>query len=86
MTKTRIEPSLPAAGEYLRQQAVRIGEDPMTNSVFALAQTLFRDIEQGETSLDEVAGLIDEAHLLVVTQRAARRRSRHSSKVPQERA
>ena len=82
MTKTRIEPSLPAAGEYLRQQAVRIGEDPMTNSVFALAQTLFRDIEQGETSLDEVAGLIDEAHLLVVTERAARLRERHAGAKP----
>ena len=83
MTKTRIEPSLPAAGEYLRQQAERIGEDPMTNSVFALAQTVFRDIEQGQTSLDEIAGLINEAHLLLVGQRAERLRERHAGARPE---
>ena len=84
MTTTRIEPTLAAAGEYLRQQAERIEEDPMTNSVFALAQTLFRDIEQGETSLDEVAGLVDEAHLLVVSQRAERLRERHADARPEK--
>lgn len=82
MKTTRIEPTLSAAGEYLRLQAERIAEDPMTNSVFALAQTLFRDIEQGETSLDEVAGLIDEAHFLVVSERAARLRDRHDGAKP----
>ncbi|ABI76335.1 putative phosphoenolpyruvate carboxylase [Hyphomonas neptunium ATCC 15444] len=83
MTTTRIEPTLAAAGEYLRQQAERIEDDPMTNSVFALAQTLFRDIEQGETGLDEVAGLIEEAHLLAVSQRAERLRERHSGARPE---
>lgn len=82
MTTTRIEPTLSAAGEYLRQQAERIADDPMTNSVFALAQTLFRDIERQETSLDEVAGLVDEAHLLMVSQRAERFRERHSGAKP----
>lgn len=84
MTTTRIEPTLAAAGEYLRQQAERIEDDPMTNSVFALAQTLFRDIEQGETGLDEVAGLIDEAHLLLVSQRAGRLRERHAGANPEK--
>lgn len=84
MTTTRIEPTLAAAGEYLRQQAERIEEDPMTNSVFALAQTLFRDIEQAETDLDEVAGLIDEAHLLLVSQRAERLRERHAGANPEK--
>ncbi|MBA4227145.1 MAG: phosphoenolpyruvate carboxylase [Hyphomonas sp.] len=83
MKTTRIEPTLSAAGEYLRLQAGRIAEDPMTNSVFALAQTVFRDIEQGETSLDEIAALINEAHLLLVSQRAERLRERHAGARPE---
>ncbi|OYW89103.1 MAG: phosphoenolpyruvate carboxylase, partial [Hyphomonas sp. 32-62-5] len=82
MKTTRIEPTLAAAGDYLRQQAARIAEDPMTNSVFAFAQTLFQDIERGDTQLDEIASLIDEAHLLLVSQRAGRLREQHGGARP----
>ncbi|MFN4025752.1 MAG: phosphoenolpyruvate carboxylase, partial [Hyphomonas sp.] len=80
----RIEPALAAAGEFLRLEAERISEDPMTNSVFALAQTLFREIDTGLTGLDEVAALVDEAHLVLVAQRAERLRERHAGADPEK--
>lgn len=83
MKTTRIEPTLAAAGDYLRLQAARIADDPMTNSVFAFAQTLFQDIERGDTRLDEIAALIDETHLLLVSQRAARLREQHGGARPE---
>lgn len=82
--RRRIEPVLGAAGEFLRLEAERISEDPMTNSVFALAQTLFREIDTGRTGLDEVAALVDEAHLVLVEQRAARLRERHAGVNPRK--
>lgn len=83
MTDTqRVEPTLAAAGEYLRLRAEEIIENPMTNSVFALAQAVFQDMEAGETQVGDVADLIDETHLLLVEQRAARLRERHSKADP----
>ena len=83
MTNTHhIEPALSAAGDFLRLEAERIDQDPMTNSVFALAQTLFRNIESGRTGLDEVAALVDETHLVLVSQRAERLRERHADARP----
>lgn len=84
MKTARIEPTLSAAGDYLRLQAARIAEDPMTNSVFAFAQALFQDIERGDTKLDEIAALIDETHLLLASERAGRLRERHDGARPEK--
>ncbi|MFN7054768.1 phosphoenolpyruvate carboxylase [Hyphomonas sp.] len=77
-----IEPSLAAAGEYLRGEAEKIADNPLTNSVFALAQAVFQDLESGQTSVEDIAGLIDETHILLVEQRAARLRERHAQAKP----
>ena len=78
----RVEPTRSAMGEFLRQQASRITEDPVTNSVSALAQTLFRDLERGLTTRGELSALIDEAHIILARERAARLRGRHALDVP----
>lgn len=80
--KQRVEPTLPAAGDYLRMQAERIHDNPLTNSVFALAQGMFADLESGATGIDEIGALVDETHLLLVQQRAERLRERHSGANP----
>lgn len=47
-------PNLADAKTALRNHAARISIDPRTNSVFAYAQDLFRALEQGEISLDDL--------------------------------
>ena len=70
--------SLETAQEFLREQAQRIDIDPMTNSVFALAQALFREVEAGKASLADLARLASEVHLDLIEQRADRFRAQHS--------
>ncbi|MEZ5945891.1 MAG: phosphoenolpyruvate carboxylase [Hyphomonas sp.] len=69
--------SLETAQEFLREQAQRIQIDPMTNSVFALSQTLFRSLEAGETSLADLSKFAGEVHLDLIEQRADRFRAQH---------
>ena len=64
--------TLDAAQDFLREQARRIDTDPMTNSVFALTQTLFRDIEDGKASQADLAALANEVHLELIDERADR--------------
>jgi phosphoenolpyruvate carboxylase len=80
MNKTPSLPplSLDAAQEFLRQQAQRIDIDPMTNSVFALTQTLFRELEDGKATQASLAGLANEVHLELIEERANRFRAQHA--------
>ena len=70
--------TLETAQEFLREQARRIDIDPMTNSVFALTQTLFRDLEDGRASLADLSKLANEVHLELIDQRAGRFRAQHA--------
>lgn len=74
--------SLPWAQDFLRQEATRIDADPLTNSVFSLAQTLFRKLEAGDTSLASLAKLSEEVHLSLIETRAAAFRERHAGANP----
>jgi len=70
--------TLETAQDFLRDQASRIDIDPMTNSVFALTQALFRDLESGAASLADLSKLAGEVHLELIEQRAARFREQHA--------
>ena len=80
MNKTSSTPplTLDAAQEFLREQAQRIDIDPMTNSVFALTQTLFRDMEDGRASQAGLTALANEVHLELIDERASRFRAQHA--------
>ena len=80
MTKTTATPplTLDAAQEFLREQAQRIDIDPMTNSVFALTQTLFRDLEDGKITQTDLAALANEVHFELINERAERFRAQHA--------
>ena len=78
MTNTTETPlTLAAAQDFLRAQSARIAVDPMTNSVFALAQTLFQDIEAGRTSISELSRFAGDLHLTLISERADRFREQH---------
>ncbi len=52
MTARKTAPlSLDWAQDFLRREAARIDADPLTNSVFSLAQTLFRNWRRARRSL-----------------------------------
>ena len=70
--------TLESAQDFLREQARRIDVDPMTNSVFALTQALFRDLEEGQASLADLSKLANEVHLELIDQRAERFRAQHA--------
>ncbi len=78
MTTMTTPKTLEAAQLFLREQASRIEIDPLTNSVFALAQTLFRDLEAGRTKLSDLSKLADEVHLDLIEGRAERFRVQHA--------
>ncbi|MCA8899712.1 MAG: phosphoenolpyruvate carboxylase [Hyphomonas sp.] len=74
--------TLETAQDFLRAQAQRIDIDPMTNSVFALAQTLFRDLQAGEATLSDLSKLAAEVHLEMMEARAGRFREQHAGSDP----
>jgi len=74
--------SLDWAQDFLRQEAARIDADPLTNSVFSLAQTLFRKLESGEFSLEQFSRLADAVHLTLLDERAAQFRAQHEGANP----
>ncbi|MFN7179736.1 phosphoenolpyruvate carboxylase [Hyphomonas sp.] len=74
--------SLSWAQDFLRQEATRIDADPLTNSVFSLAQTLFRKLEAGEATLPALAALSQEVHLSLIEARAKSFRERHAGADP----
>jgi len=63
--------------EKLRTSAARIVEDPQTNSVFSLAQSVFSALDAGQTGLSEIEGLVDEIHLRLADARASFLREQH---------
>lgn len=69
--------SLAAAQDFLRAQSERIAVDPMTNSVFAFAQSLFQDLGSGRTSVADLAKFADDLHLTLIEERADRFREQH---------
>lgn len=69
--------SLAAAQDFLRAQSERIAVDPMTNSVFAFAQSLFQDLESGRTSVADLAKFAGDLHLTLIEERADRFREQH---------
>ncbi|MDX1292203.1 MAG: phosphoenolpyruvate carboxylase, partial [Hyphomonas sp.] len=78
MTTKSPPTTLETAQSFLREQAARIQIDPLTNSVFALAQTLFRDLETGKVKLSDLSKLADEVHLDLIEERADRFRAQHA--------
>ena len=78
MTTIASPHTLEAAQDFLREHAARIEIDPLTNSVFALAQTLFRDVETGRVKLADLSKLADEVHLDLIEARAERFRAQHA--------
>ena len=69
--------TLAAAQDFLRAQSERIAVDPMTNSVFAFAQSLFQDLESGRTSVADLAKFAGDLHLTLIEERADRFREQH---------
>mgnify|MGYP003642457076 FL=1 len=69
--------TLSAAQDFLRAQSERIAVDPMTNSVFAMAQSLFQDVESGTTSVADLARFAGDLHLTLIEDRADRFRKQH---------
>lgn len=70
------------AQTFLRQEASRIDADPLTNSVFSLAQTLFRKLEADEISVATLAGLSDDVHMTLLDERADAFRRQHAGADP----
>ena len=83
MTARKTAPlSLDWAQDFLRREAARIDADPLTNSVFSLAQTLFRKLEAGDTRLEDLSALVDEVHLILLDERAGHFRDQHAGAQP----
>lgn len=82
MDESAPSPALSAAREELRAGAVRISIDPQTNSVFALARSVFLRLEAGETDLGALGELIDEVYLRQAETRAAALRDLHMNADP----
>lgn len=76
--------SLPWAQDVLRTEAGRIADDPMTNSVFALAQRLFRGLERGEAGIGDLAQLARDVDLELIEARATRFRDQHAGADPKQ--
>jgi len=66
------------AQDFLRREAARIDTDPLTNSVFPLAQTLFRKLEPEEAEPGQLPALAGEVHLTLLDERAGQFRRQHS--------
>ena len=64
--------------DRLRGYAGEIDTDPLTNSVFSLAQALLQDLDTGAHSLDELTGLVDTIHFQLLCDRAERFRQQHA--------
>ncbi len=70
-------PSLADAKAALRDHSKRIAHDPRTNSVFAYAQDLFRALEQGDISLDDLGTTTQSVFGDLILARADRFRRQH---------
>ncbi|MGB3627771.1 MAG: phosphoenolpyruvate carboxylase [Henriciella sp.] len=68
---------LDAVRDRLRDYAAHIGTDPLTNSVFSFARSLFQDLDCGKRQLDDVAPLIDQIHFELLVDRADTFRDQH---------
>ncbi len=65
--------------EALRDNATAIQTDPLTNSVFSLALSMFQTLENGDHSLEDFTSLIDTIHFELLQARAERFRDQHGA-------
>lgn len=70
-------PTIADAKASLRQHAERIASDPRTNSVFAYAQDLFRSLERGDITLDDLGGTAKAVYGDLILARAENFRRQH---------
>ena len=75
-------PTIASAQDFLRNEATRIEVDPLTNSVSALAQSLFRRVERGELTLSDLANLANDVHIDLIEERARHFRDQHFAANP----
>ena len=68
---------LDEAKEALRDAAKRIAVDPQTNSVFSVAQMLFRNLHEGKSGVQDLMTLSREVHLDLARLRCERFREQH---------
>lgn len=64
--------------QALRDHAARIAEDPLTNSVWALARELFMKLERGEIAIGDLSTTVREIHASILRQRADVFRGQHA--------
>ncbi len=69
--------TIEAAHDRLRASAARIGNDPLTNSVFSLAREVFSDLQSGTTDLEALETLTDDVFQDLIAERALRFRTQH---------
>ncbi|MEM5518362.1 phosphoenolpyruvate carboxylase [Henriciella sp. AS95] len=65
--------------ETLRKYAAEIDSDPLTNSVYSLALSLFQDLDCGKQTLEDLEPLIDDIHFKLLCDRADRFRAQHTA-------
>lgn len=70
-------PTVDQAKTALRDHADRISVDPRTNSVFAYAQDLFRALEAGELTLEDLSSTSQAVYGDLILERANRFRDQH---------
>ncbi|MEM8618000.1 MAG: phosphoenolpyruvate carboxylase, partial [Pseudomonadota bacterium] len=70
--------TLTNAKTALRAYAEGIEADPQNNSVFAYARDLFRSLEDGEQSTQDLSALINEVFSRLITERAERFAAQHA--------
>lgn len=71
------------ARSVLNKSALRITEDPQTNSIASLAHAMLIELETGELGLDHVEAMIADLHLGALTKRAGKLREQHNGLDPE---
>ncbi len=69
--------TMEGARDALRNAAERISIDPQTNSVFSVAQSLYRGLRDGTGNTGELMALTRQVHLELALGRCARFRDQH---------
>ncbi|MEO0548481.1 MAG: phosphoenolpyruvate carboxylase [Pseudomonadota bacterium] len=63
----------------LRRHASQIDANPLTNSVFTYAHDLFRQLERGETDIEQLGDIVQQIYSDLVEERAQRFRDQHTA-------
>jgi len=74
--------SIEGAREALQEAAERIALDPQTNSVFAVAQKLYRGLKEGTGGTGDLMALARRVHLDLALARCERFREQHGLNAP----